>query len=239
MYHACGMEKIRNLNNSFFWYVTPCGSCNIRRLDYLGKKNLVTANVVASSLMLSILMTEGICSSETLVLTTVTRREIQEDGILHNYHRENFKSYVVPSSPILVTLMKEGLSSSEASVLTRATRCNIPEDGILHNHPRKTLTSYTVVRNVWLRAFGCQVCIRHIRTLSDCCRVRQQSSYQDITHKLPKRITPQQPQFQFVTGHCSDSKSPDVTERTSLSALAYSNQHKSSWRFNGLNLNAI
>jgi hypothetical protein len=42
---------------------------------------LVTANV-SSSLILVILMMEGICTSKALVLTRATRRNISEDGIL-------------------------------------------------------------------------------------------------------------------------------------------------------------
>jgi hypothetical protein len=58
---------------------------NVRRL-------LVTANF-PSTLILVTLMMEALSYSETLVLTTATRRNIPEEGNLHRPGRENLKSY--------------------------------------------------------------------------------------------------------------------------------------------------
>jgi hypothetical protein len=79
------------MKNAVFWDVAPCGSYRNRRFGETCSLHLQGRNPLAKkSVTLKIEVTR---SSETSVLTRLTRRHILEDGILHSYPCENIKSY--------------------------------------------------------------------------------------------------------------------------------------------------
>jgi hypothetical protein len=79
---------------------------------------VVTVNTVPSSLILVILMTEGIRSSETLSLTRATWRNIPEDGILHSHCHYNLRPYKNQLSNSVWFIQTEPQWSEEMSPLS-------------------------------------------------------------------------------------------------------------------------
>jgi hypothetical protein len=69
---------------------------------------LVTADIAASSLILSTLMIEAIRSSQTTVLTTATLGYIPYEGILYSHCRGNLKHYEVRIPTFIERLQEFG-----------------------------------------------------------------------------------------------------------------------------------
>jgi hypothetical protein len=78
---------------------------------------------------------EAIRSSETSVLTKVSRSNISEDGIPHSHRLENLKSYTELTGWALYSRRNVFPVRYELDVY-------IPEDYTLHSHRRENLKCY-------------------------------------------------------------------------------------------------
>jgi hypothetical protein len=99
------------------------------------RRLLITAEDVATSLILGTLMKEALSSSETSVLTRAIRRNIPEDTILHSHRRESLKSYIALTGWSLKR-------RRSVSPVRYELGFYIPEHDILHSHRRENLKSY-------------------------------------------------------------------------------------------------
>jgi hypothetical protein len=88
------------IKNDVFWGVAPCGSCENQRfggtyrLHHQVEKNQRARNSVSSNTHLKQVKL-------TPVFIRAKLRHIPEDGILHSYRRENFKTYIALTGSIL------------------------------------------------------------------------------------------------------------------------------------------
>jgi hypothetical protein len=127
--------------SAFFIKVTRIGELGIT-LAVTGNRRtlrrIVTANIVPSSPILVTLMKEALRSSETSIITRVTRRNIPENAILHSHRRENLKSYIALTG---WTVQRK----CNVSPVKYELGFYISVDDILHSHRRDSLKSYIVL----------------------------------------------------------------------------------------------
>jgi hypothetical protein len=70
-------------------------SASIIRVTKIGEVGTLAVTSNPRKLRRNTQSPKALSSSKTSVLTTATRRNISEDGILHSHRRENLKSYEV------------------------------------------------------------------------------------------------------------------------------------------------